>query len=121
VFPLSEPFKPTVLSTATWEAEVLRSEQPVLVDFWASWCPPCRAIGPVIDALAGEYAGRVKIGKLDVDAHPEVAGRYGIRSIPSLLVFRGGHVEERRIGALPLAELKGMIETFALREAAAGR
>jgi thioredoxin 1 len=118
---VSETSKTLVFSTDTWEAEVLRSEQPVLVDFWATWCPPCRAIAPVIEAVAGEYAGRVKVGKLDVDAHPEVAGRYGIRSIPSLLVFRGGRVEDRRIGALPREELRGLLDAFVPREVMAGR
>jgi thioredoxin 1 len=118
---LSLTTKARVFTTATWENEVLRSEQPVLVDFWASWCPPCRAVGPVVEALAAEYEGRIKVGKLDVDAHPEVAGRYGIRSIPSLLVFRGGRVEDRRIGALPREELRAMLEAFAPKEVAVGR
>jgi thioredoxin 1 len=118
---VSEASNALVFTTDTWEAEVLRSEQPVLVDFWASWCPPCRALGPVVEALAGEYGDRVKVGKLDVDAHPEVAGRYGIRSIPSLLVFRGGRVEDRRIGALPREELRAMLEAFVPREVAATR
>ena len=118
---MSETHKAVALTTDTWETEVLRSEQPVLVDFWASWCPPCRAIAPVVEGLAGEYAGRVKVGKLDVDAYPEVAGRYGIRSIPSLLVFRGGRVEDRRIGALPREELRAMLEAVIPKEVAVAR
>jgi thioredoxin 1 len=94
-----------VLTRETWQAEVLGVEGPVLVDFWASWCPPCRKLAPLVDELAREYAGRVTIGKLDVDGHPEVAARYGITSIPSLLVFRDGQVVAQRIGALPREEL----------------
>jgi len=100
---LNESMK--VLTSETWKAEVLGVEGPVLVDFWASWCPPCRKLAPLVDELAREYAGRVTIGKLDVDGHPEVAARYGITSIPSLLVFRDGQVVAQRIGALPREEL----------------
>jgi len=97
--------KIVILTTANWDKEVLQSKEPVLVDFWAEWCAPCRMIAPLIDALAEEYAGRVRVGKLDVDESPEVAGRYDIRSIPSLLVFKAGQVVEQRIGALPKQEL----------------
>jgi thioredoxin 1 len=93
-----------------WEREVLKSETPVLVDFWAEWCPPCKMVGPTIDALAAEYAGRVKIGKLDVDANQAVADAYGIRSIPSLLFFRGGQVVDQRVGAAPAPVLRDLVE-----------
>ena len=99
-----------VLNSQNWDDEVLGSDQPVLVDFWATWCPPCKLIAPSIDALATEYKGRAKVGKLDVDADGDVAGRYGIRSIPTLLVFRGGEVVDQRVGALPQAELAHLLD-----------
>ena len=102
--------KIVVLTTANWESEVLQSKDPVLVDFWAEWCAPCRMIAPLVAALAEEYAGRLRVGKLDVDESPEVAGRYDIRSIPSLLVFKGGQVVEQRVGALPKQELARLVE-----------
>ncbi|MDC0715039.1 thioredoxin [Stigmatella sp. ncwal1] len=79
--------------------EVLQSDTPVLVDFWATWCGPCRNIAPVIDALATEYKGRVKVAKIDIDANQDTPQQYGIRSIPTLLVFKGGKVVETIIGA----------------------
>jgi len=112
-----------VLSNDNWETEVLGSKEPVLVDFWATWCPPCRLIAPAIDALASEYKGRVKVGKLDVDENSEVAGRYGVRSIPTLLVFRDGQVVDQRVGALPQAELAQLLEqhlNVPAKEAASG-
>jgi thioredoxin 1 len=99
-----------VLNSQNWDEEVLGSKEPVLVDFWATWCPPCKLIAPTIDALATEYKGRIKVGKLDVDADGDVAGRYGIRSIPTLLVFRDGEVVDQRVGALPQAELAQLLE-----------
>jgi len=93
-----------------WESEVLQSGEPVLVDFWAEWCPPCKAIAPTIDELASDFAGRVKIGKLDVDSHDQIAGRYGVRSIPTLLVFHRGQVVEQRVGALPKSELVKLLD-----------
>jgi thioredoxin 1 len=89
---------------------VLQAEQPVLVDFWAEWCPPCRKLAPVVDALADEYAGRVKVVKLNVDESPEVASRYSIFSIPTLLLFRGGKVVEQHVGFRPREELKAMLD-----------
>jgi thioredoxin 1 len=97
-------------TTDNWENEVLQSEEPVLVDFWAEWCPPCRAIAPTIDELATEFAGRVKVGKLDVDSNDQIAGRYGVRSIPTLLVFYKGQVSEQRVGALPKSELVKLLD-----------
>lgn len=102
--------KVVVLTAENWEREVLRSETPVLVDFWAAWCAPCRKIAPVIDAVADEYAGRLKVGKVDVDQNPDLAGRYNVVSIPTLLVFKAGQVAEQRIGALPSAEIKRLLE-----------
>jgi thioredoxin 1 len=96
-------------TAAAWEREVLASEDTILVDLWAEWCPPCRKLGPVIDALAEEYAGRALIGKLDVDEHPEVASRYGVMSIPTLLLFRAGKLLDRRVGALPREELRRLL------------
>ncbi len=99
-----------VLTDENWEREVLKAEGPVLVDFWAPWCPPCRMIAPAIDAVGQGYAGRARVGKLNVDDHPVTAARYGIRSIPTLLVFQGGQVVEQRVGALPQAEIELLLE-----------
>ncbi len=89
----------------TWETEVLKSETPVLVDFWATWCGPCKAIAPVVDEIAKDFKGKVKVGKLDVDQNHGVAGKYGIRSIPTLLVFKGGRVVDTIIGQVPKSKL----------------
>jgi thioredoxin 1 len=102
-----------VFTAQNWEAEVLAAEGTVLVDFWAAWCPPCRKLSPLVDELAQEYAGRVKVGKLDVDDSPDVASRYGITSIPSLLVFRDGQVVGQRVGCLPREELRGWVDIHA--------
>jgi thioredoxin 1 len=93
-----------------FDQEVLRSEAPVLVDFWAEWCPPCRQIAPAIEALACEYAGKLKIGKLDVDGNNATAVRYRVQSIPTLLLFKGGQVVDQRVGAIGKAELAKMME-----------
>ncbi len=87
-----------ILQDGTFEAEVLKSDVPVLVDFWAIWCAPCKAIAPAVEALATELKGKAKVGKLDVDHHPATAEKYGIRSIPTLLVFKGGRVVDTLIG-----------------------
>ncbi|MFI5211691.1 MAG: thioredoxin [Ignavibacteria bacterium] len=86
---------------ANFEQEVIKSDIPVLVDFWAVWCGPCKMIAPLVGELAGEYEGKVKIGKLDVDNNPQVATTYGIRSIPTLLIFRDGKIADQIIGAVP--------------------
>ncbi len=98
------------LTGENWDREVTGSDKPVLVDFWASWCAPCRKIAPMVDALATEYAGRLKVGKVDVDSNPDLAGRFNIISIPTLLVVKGTRVIEQRIGALPAAELKRIVD-----------
>ena len=99
-----------VLTDENWETEVLRASGPVLVDFWASWCPPCRLLAPEVDALAGSLAGRVTVGKLDVDANPLAASRYGVRSIPTLLLFEEGREADRRVGFANRQELRGWLE-----------
>ena len=86
------------VSTADFDKEVLQSEQPVLVDFWAVWCGPCRAIAPTVDAVAQEYAGKAKVVKLNVDESPEIAGRYGVMSIPTLMIFKGGQKVGELVG-----------------------
>ncbi|MEL6821486.1 MAG: thioredoxin [Calditrichota bacterium] len=97
-----------------FDNEVIGSDVPVLVDFWATWCGPCRIIGPVIEELAGQYDGRVKIGKLDVDAHRDVAAKYGIRSIPTLLIFKDGEVVDSIMGAQPKPAIEAKLEAVAV-------
>ena len=93
-----------------FDSEVLNSEIPVLVDFWAPWCAPCRAIAPSVEALADEYAGKVKVGKLNIDDNPTIPGKYVIRSIPTLLVFKGGDVVDQQVGGVNKAAIEGMIK-----------
>ncbi len=93
--------KPMELTVETFEQEVLKATTPVLVDFWAVWCGPCKVIAPIVEELATEYEGKLKIGKLDVDNNQKIAMQYGIRSIPTLLVFKAGKVVEQIVGAVP--------------------
>lgn len=92
-----------------FDNEVIKSTVPVLVDFWAPWCGPCKAIAPVVEEIAGEYAGKLKVAKLNVDDHPVTASRYGIRGIPNLLIIKGGAVAEQIVGAVPKAKLVAAI------------
>ena len=92
-----------------FDAEVLKSDVPVLVDFWAEWCGPCRMMAPTIDAVASEYAGKLKVGKLDVDSNGQTAMRYNIRGIPTLLLFKEGRVVEQKVGAVGKAEVVRML------------
>ncbi|ABS25579.1 thioredoxin [Anaeromyxobacter sp. Fw109-5] len=95
-----------ILQDSTFETEVLKSDVPVLVDFWAVWCGPCKAIAPTVEELASQYKGKVKVAKMDVDQHQNVPQQYGIRSIPTLLVFKGGRVVDTIVGAVPKAKLE---------------
>ncbi|MBD3328245.1 thioredoxin [Candidatus Peregrinibacteria bacterium] len=90
--------------------EVLQSDMPVLVDFFAPWCGPCKMMGPVIEKLAGEYKGKVKIGKLDVDENPEIAGQHGIQSIPTLIIFKGGEMADKLVGFQSEEQLKAKLD-----------
>jgi thioredoxin 1 len=88
------------VSDTTFDAEVLQSATPVLIDFWAPWCAPCRAIAPVVEELAGEYAGKLKVVKINVDDNPQTPSKYGVRGIPNLLIIQGGEVKDQIVGAV---------------------
>ena len=102
--------KPIAITDENFEREVLNSETPVLVDFWAEWCGPCRALAPTIEELSEEYEGRLKVTKLDVDENPLTASTYGIRSIPTLIIFADGVEKDRILGALPKKHISDAIE-----------
>ena len=100
----------TQVSDASFEGDILKSDVPVLVDFWAPWCGPCRSVAPIVDDLASQYAGKLKVAKINVDESTEVAMRYQITSIPTFIVFKNGQVADRALGALPRSEFVKMID-----------
>ncbi len=96
---------PVEITSTNFQSEVVESELPVLVDFWAEWCGPCRAVAPVVDSIASEYAGKLKVAKLDIDAEPGLASQFGIMSIPTIALFKDGQVVQQSIGAKPKERL----------------
>ncbi|NVN98525.1 MAG: thioredoxin [Geobacteraceae bacterium] len=102
--------KVLTLDDNNFEAEVINSSQPVLVDFWATWCAPCKAIAPTIDALAAEYEGKVKVGKVNVDDSQSTPAKYGVRGIPTIILFKDGKVVDQVVGAVPKSQLEALIK-----------
>lgn len=98
------------LTDETFAKDIASCEQPILVDFWAPWCPPCRMVAPVLEALAADYAGKVKIAKLNVDDNPRTAGAFGVASIPTMILFKGGEVVDMIVGAQPRASIEGVLK-----------
>ena len=101
------------VDNANFQAEVLNSSEPVVVDFWAEWCGPCKMIGPSLEELSNEFAGKVKIAKINVDENPELAAQFGVRSIPMLAMFKGGEVADVKVGASPKNALSAWISSAA--------
>ena len=99
------------VTDANFDEEVLKASGPVLVDFWAQWCGPCKMIAPVLDELAEEYAGKLQICKLDVDANPNTAPKYNVKGIPTLIIFKNGNVEAKKVGAMSKSQLAAFIES----------
>lgn len=114
---MTQSTNPIELTDHNFEDKVLASDQPVLVDFWAAWCGPCHQIAPIVEDLAEEFAGRAKVGKLNVDENPRVAQEYGVRSIPTLIIFKGGEAQEQVVGAVGKQPLKKKLETLASQPA----
>lgn len=110
---MSDNAEPIELTDDTFEDEVLNADQPVLIDFWAPWCGPCRVVSPVVEELAEEYEGQIKVGKVNVDNNPQTAQEYGIRAIPALLFFKEGEVADEAVGAVPKPQLAEKIEALA--------
>ncbi|MCA1798328.1 MAG: thioredoxin TrxA [Xanthomonadaceae bacterium] len=98
-------------SDQSFDADVLKAEAPVLVDYWAEWCGPCKMIAPILDEIAKDYEGRVKVVKLNIDENPQTPPRYGIRGIPTLMLFKGGNVEATKVGALTKSQLAAFLDT----------
>ena len=103
--------KPTAVSDTSFDAVVLRASEPVLVDFWAEWCGPCKMVAPFLDDLATDMAGKVTVAKLNIDENPDTPGRYGVRGIPTMMLFKGGQVAATKIGALPKSKLYEWVES----------
>jgi len=101
---------PINVTDSSFDEEVIRADTPVLVDFWADWCAPCKMIAPIVEELAGEFDGKIKFTKLDVDSNPKSASSYGIRSIPTMLIFNGGEPVDQVVGAVPKSVLKKRLE-----------
>ncbi len=100
------------INDANFEELVLQSDKPVLVDFWAEWCGPCRMVGPIVNELADDYAGRLVVGKVDVDSNPGIASKFGIRNIPTILFFKDGAVVEKHVGAAPKTTLAAKVDSI---------
>jgi thioredoxin 1 len=99
-----------VVTDSDFEDQILKSSVPALVDFWAAWCGPCRQVGPVVEELAGEYVGKVKVAKLNVDENKQTPGKYGVRGIPTLMLFKNGEVVDQIVGAVPKSRIKELLD-----------